>query len=106
MSINFNKVSFNELDDEYPVKVFYNYALSENELNEWIANEIEDELPNEWFVGVELVLTIFNKHDFKLEAVFTSETREQHWVELEQFMRNADEFITLIPNYGKMRLFY
>lgn len=106
MNIDYNKVSFNELDMEYPLQAFFNYEISKNEIDEWLANEVScEEIPEEIsIVGIELCLTIFARHDFKLEAVCTSDGGNQFWVELNNKFTNADEFVSLIPDYGKIKL--
>ena len=106
MNIDYNKVSFNELDMEYPLQAFFNYEITQEEISEWLANEVTcDEIPEEiTIVGMELCLTIFSRHDFKLEAVCTSDGGSQFWVELNNQFTNADEFISLIPDYGKIKL--
>jgi hypothetical protein len=107
MKIDYNKLSFNELDnDVYPLQVFFNYAMLQDEIDEWVANEVTDkEIPKGVSIkGIELLLTIFGKHDFKLEAVCTSNDNNQYWVELDNMFSNADEFISLIPNYEKIKL--
>ena len=106
MNIDYNKVSFNELDMEYPLQAFFNYEISQNEIDEWLANEVScEEIPEKiTIVGMELCLTIFGRHDFKLEAVCTSDGGSQFWVELDNQFRNADELIQLIPDYGKLKI--
>ena len=106
MNIDYSKVSFNELDIEYPLQAFFNYETTQEEISEWLANEVTcDEIPEEiTIVGMELCLTIFGRHDFKLEAVCTSDGGSQFWVELDNQFTNADEFISLIPDYGKIKL--
>ena len=83
-----------------------NYETTQEEISEWLANEVTcDEIPEEiTIVGMELCLTIFGRHDFKLEAVCTSDGGSQFWVELDNQFTNADEFISLIPDYGKIKL--
>lgn len=106
MNIDYNKVSFNELDMEYPLQAFLNYNMTQNEIDEWLVNEVScEEIPEEiTVIGVELCLTIFTRHDFKLEAVCTSDGGNQFWVELHNQFTNADEFVSLIPDYGKIKL--
>lgn len=106
MNIDYNKVSFNELDMEYPLQAFFNYEITQEEISEWLANEVTcDEIPEEIIiVGMELCLTIFGRHDFKLEVVCTSDGGIQFWVELNNQFTNADEFISLIPDYGKLKI--
>lgn len=53
---------------------------------------------------VELCLTIYTQHDFKLEACCTDTNNEQYWVEINEQFTNADEFIQMIPNYEKIKL--
>lgn len=53
---------------------------------------------------VELCLTIYAQHDFKLEACCIDTINEHYWVEINKQFTNADEFIQMIPNYGKIKL--
>ena len=65
----------------------------------------EDEVPRGMYLcGIELVLTIYSRNDFKLEGVVSNDNAEQFWFELDKQFRNADEFIQLIPDYGKLRI--
>ena len=48
--------------------------------------------------GIELVLNIYSKNDFKLEAVCSNDNGEQFWFELDKQFRNVDEFVQLIPD--------
>ena len=105
--LDYRKITFNEIDDtDKPLQVFYNYDLSQKEINEWLANEVTcEEIPEEiTIVGTELCLTIFSRHDFKLEAVCTSDGGSQYWIELDNQFTNADEFIQMIPDYGKLHV--
>ena len=48
MNIDYSKVSFNELDMEYPLQAFFNYETTQEEISEWLANEVTcDEIPEE-----------------------------------------------------------
>lgn len=105
--LNYEKITFNEIDDtDKPLQVFYNYDVSQEEINEWLANEVAcAEIPEEiTIVAIELCLTIFSRHDFKLEAVCTSDWGSQYWIELEYQFTNADEFLQMIPDYGKLNI--
>ena len=105
--LDYAKITFNEIDDtDKPLQVFYNYDLTQTEIEELIEEyATEDEVPKEVsIVGIELCLTIFARHDFKLEAICTSDAGEQFWVELHNQFTNADEFVSLIPDYGKLRI--
>ena len=106
MKIDYSKVTFNELDMEYPLQAFFNYNISQKEIDEWLSNDVIcEEIPEEVsIIGIELCLTVFGKHDFKLEAICTSDGGSQFWIELFNKFANADEFICMIPNYGKIKL--
>ena len=65
----------------------------------------EEEVPRGMYLcGIELVLTIYSRNDFKLEGVVSNDNAEQFWFELDKQFRNADEFIQLIPDYGKLTI--
>lgn len=106
MNIDYTKVTFNKLNNEYPLQVFFSYQISQNEINEWLANEVTcEEIPEEIsIVEIELCLTIFGRHDFKLEAICVSECGSQFFVELNNHFTNADELISLIPDYGRIAI--
>ena len=106
MIIDYNKVTFNELKMEYPLQAFFNYKITQEEILVWLANEVScDEISEEIaIVEMDLCLTIFGRHDFKLDAVCTSDCGSLFWVEFDNKFTNADEFISLIPDYGKIKL--
>lgn len=105
--LDYSRITFNEIDDtDKPLQVFYNYDLSQEEIDEWLANGFTcKEIPKGiTIVGIELCLTIFSRHDFKLEMVCTSDGENKYWIELEDQFTNADEFIQMIPEYGKLKI--
>lgn len=105
--LDFLKISFNELDNtDRPLQVFYNYNLKGSEINDFLEEYATvEEVPEGVSIQkVELCLTIYARHDFKLEACCTDTENNQYWVELNKQFTNADEFISLIPNYGKIKL--
>lgn len=102
--IDYSKVSFNELNiDCYPLQCFFNYEV---DIAIFLENYDEyKEVPeNANIVEVELCLTVFARNDFKLEAVCMSDYGKQFWIELQEQFTNADGFISLIPDYGTIRL--
>lgn len=105
--LDFTKISFNEIDDtDKPLQVFFNYDLSETEIYDLVDEyATEDEVPKGMILcSIELLLSIYSRNDFKLEAVVNNDNGEQFWFELNKQFSNADEFIQLIPDYGKIRL--
>jgi len=105
--LDFTKISFNELDtDNKPLQAFYNYDLKESEIDDFLEEYATvEEVPEGISVQkVKLRLTIYAQHDFKLEACCTDTNNEQYWVELNKQFTNADEFIQMIPDYGKIKL--
>lgn len=105
--LDYMKIAFNEMDNtDKPLQVFYNYNLKEKEINDFLEECVTiEEVPKGVSIKkVELCLTIYAKHDFKLEACCTDINNKQYWVELNEQFTNADEFISLIPNYGKIKL--
>ena len=105
--LDYTKITFNEIDDtEKPLQVFYNYDATQTEIEELVEEYAdEDEVPRGMYLcGIELVLTIYSRNDFKLEGVVSNDNAEQFWFELDKQFRNADEFISLIPDYGKLRI--
>ena len=104
--LDYTKITFNEIDDtDKPLQVFYNYDLTQTEIEELVEEyATEDEVPEDTHLcSIELMLSIYSRNDFKLEAVCNSDDGEQYWIELDRQFRNADEFIQLIPDYGKLR---
>ena len=106
MNIDYSRVSFNEIDIGYPLQIFFGYETTQKEISKWLANEVTcDEIPEEiTIIKMELCLTIFARHDFKLEAICTSDCGTQFWVTLNDQFTNADEFIALIPDHVKIKL--
>lgn len=105
--LDFTKITFNELDDTgKPLQAFYNYNLKESEIDNFLEESATvKEVPEGVSIQkVELCLTIYARHDFKLEACCTDTENNQYWVELNSQFTNADEFIQMIPDYGKMRI--
>ena len=79
------KITFNELDDtDKPLHAFFNYDLKENEIDDFLeAYATVEEVPEGVSIQkVELCLTIYARHDFKLEACCTDTDNNQYWVEL------------------------
>ena len=105
--LDYTKITFNEIDDtDKPLQVFYNYDATQTEIEKLVEEyATEDEVPRGMYLyGIELCLIIYSARDFKLEGVVTNDNNEQFWFELDKQFRNADEFIQLIPNYGKLRI--
>lgn len=105
--LDFTKITFNELDNtDKPLQAFYNYDLKESEINDFLEEcATVEEVPEGIHIQkVELCLTIYARHDFKLEACCIDTNNEQYWVEINKQFTNADEFICLIPNYGNIKL--
>ena len=103
--LNYAKITFNELDDtDKPIQAFYNYNLKRNEINDFIEEyaTVEEIPENVSIQKIELCLTIYARHDFKLEACCTDTENNLYWVEIIMQFFNADEFINLIPNYKKL----
>lgn len=98
--LDYTKITFNELNDtDNPLQVFYNYDLEKREIDNFLEEYMTaDEVPeNTSIQNVELCLTIYADHDFKLEACCTDTENNQYWVTLHDQFTNADEFISLIP---------
>lgn len=105
--LDYMKITFNELDDtDKPLQAFYNYDLKESEIADFLEEYATvEEVPEGVSIQkVELCLTIYTRHDFKLEACYTDTNNNQYWVELNEQFTNADEFISLIPDYEKIRI--
>ena len=105
--LDYTKITFNELDaTDKPLHAFYNYDLKENEIDSFLEEYTTvEEVPEGVSVQkVELCLTIYAQHDVKLEACCTDTNNEQYWVEINKQFTNADEFIQMIPDYGKIKL--
>lgn len=101
--LDYSKISFNELDnDAFPTMAFFNYDALENEIAELVENYAsEDEVPKGTEItNIELGLSIFSSHDFKLEAF----CNDNYSFELDKQFSNADELIAMIPDYGKIRI--
>lgn len=105
--LDYTKITFNELDDtDKPLQAFYNYDLKESEIDIFLEEYATvEEVPEGVSIQkVELCLTIYAQHDFKLEACCTDTNNEQYWVEINKQFTNADEFIQMIPDYEKIKL--
>lgn len=105
--LDYTKITFNEIDDtDKPLQVFYNYDATQTEIEKLVEEyATEDEVPRGMYLyGIELCLTIYSARDFKLEGVVTNDNNEQFWFEFDKQFTNADEFIQLIPDYGKLRI--
>lgn len=99
--LDYTKITFNEIDDtEMPIQVFYNYDVTQTKIEELVEQYAEEnEVPRGMCLcGIELVLNIYSKNDFKLEAVCSNDNGEQFWFELDKQFRNVDEFVQLIPD--------
>ena len=103
--LDYTKITFNELDDTdkplQPLQVFYNYDLKQNEINDFLKEYATvEEVPEGVSIQkIELCLTIYARHDLKLEACCTDTVNNQYWIELNTQFANADELINLIPDY-------
>jgi hypothetical protein len=105
--LDYTKITFNELDNtDKPLQAFYNYDLKESEIDSFLEEYATvEEVPEGVSIQkVELCLTIYAQYDFKLEACCTDTNNEQYWVEINKQFTNADEFIQMIPYYGKIKL--
>lgn len=105
--LDYTKITFNELDETgKPLQAFYNYDLKESEIDNFLEEYATvDEVPEGISIqNIELCLTIYADRDFKLEACCTDTENNQYWVTLHDQFTNADEFIRLIPDYGKIKL--
>lgn len=105
--LDYTKITFNELDNtDKPLQAFYNYDLKESEIENFLEEYATiEEVPEGVSVQkVELCLNIYTQQDFKLEACCTDTNNEQYWVEINKQFTNADEFIQMIPDYGKIKL--
>ena len=105
--LDYTKVTFNELDDtDKPLQVFYNYDLEQSEIDDLLREYATvEEIPEGVSVQkVELCLTIYARHDFKLEACCTDTDNNQYWIELDTQFTDADKLISLIPDYWKIKL--
>ena len=105
--LDYRKITFNEIDDtDKPLQAFYNYDLSREEIEDFVEKyATEDEVPRGMYLfNIELCLSIYSAHDFKLEAVVTNDNAEQFWIEISKQFTNADEFIQMIPDYGKLHV--
>ena len=41
MTFDYRRLSFNKLDQTcYPLRAFFNYEMSQEEIDEWLANDI------------------------------------------------------------------
>ena len=111
--LDYTKITFNELDKtieqilQDTINILYkNTYLKENEIDSFLEEYATvEEVPEGVSIQkVELCLTIYAQHDFKLEACCTDTNNEQYWIELNKQFTNADKFIQMIPDYGKIRL--
>ena len=102
--LDFTKIKFNELDNDNPLQAFYEYDLTQSEINQFMKEYATcDEVPEGVSIQkIELCLTIYSHHDFKLEACCTDAVNEQYWVMINEHFTNAADFIQLIPDYGKI----
>ena len=107
--LDYTKITFNELDDtDKPLQAFYNYDLKESEIDDFLEEYATvEEVPEGVSIQkAELCLTIYAQHDFKLEACCIDTNNEQYLIEINKQFTNADEFIQMIPDYGKIKLYH
>lgn len=104
MKIDVKKLTFSDMDKtSYPLQAFFHYAMSEEEIQDWLSKEVSrEDIPEEITItDVELAFTFFTKQDVKVEAICTSLDGTQFLVDVQEFMRSVDEFIALIPDFEK-----
>lgn len=102
--LDFTKIAFNEIDGTYiPLQIFYSYDLNKQEIKNFLdIYATEEEVPEDVSIQkIELLLSAYAKHDFKLEACCTDSDNNQHWVEINFRFANAVKFIQLLPDYAK-----
>lgn len=105
--LDFKKISFNELGDtDTPLQAFYNYDLQGNEIETFLRTYAStEEVPEGVSIQkIELCLTFYSKHDFKLEACCMDTDNNPHWVEMIKQFTNAGKFISLMPNNIKTQI--
>ena len=105
--LDYTNITFIEFDDtDKPLQVFYNYDLEQSEIDDLLREYATvEEIPEGVSVQkVELCLTIYARHDFKLEACCADTDNNQYWIEIYTQFTDADKLISLIPDYGKIKL--
>ncbi len=102
--LDFTKIAFNEIDGTYvPLQIFYGYDLNKQEIKNFLdIYATAEEVPEDVSIQkIELLLSAYAKHDFKLEACCTDSDYNQHWVEIHFRFANAVKFIRLLPDCAK-----
>ena len=102
--LDFTKMAFNEINEtDIPLQIFYGYDLNKQEIKNFFDTYATvEEVPEGVSIQkIELLLSIYAKHDFKLEACCTDSDNNQYWVEINLQFANADEFIRLLPDCTK-----
>jgi len=105
--LDFTKITFNELDDtDKPYQVFYGYELDQNGIDDLLRIYADDkDIPEDAIVqNIELCLTCYSRHDYKLEACCTDINNKQYWIELSFRLTNCDEFIKIIPECERIKI--
>lgn len=104
MNFDFSKITFNELDTEYPIEAFFGCDFSKEEIDVFLSEYATcREIPEGVSIqDVEFCLTMFARYDFKLEAVCTSDDGNQYWITVIFSLSNADEWIALMPTEEKL----
>ena len=102
--LDFTKMTFNEIDEtDVPLQIFYGYDLNKQEIKNFLdIYATAEEVPEDVSIQkIELLLSVYAKHNFKLEACCTDSNNNQYWVEINLQFVNADEFIRLLPDCAK-----
>lgn len=99
--LDYTKITFTELED--PLQVFYNYDLGQHEIDDFLRKYATvDEVPEGVSIQkIELCLTLYARHGFKMEARCIDTENNQYWVKLPtQFVdeENVDKLVDLIPD--------
>lgn len=102
--LDFTKITFNEIDGTYvPLQIFYGYDLNKQEIKNFLdIYATAEEVPEDVSIQkIELLLSAYAKHDFKLEACCIDSDNNQYWVEINFRFANAVKFIRLLPDCAK-----
>lgn len=105
--LDFTKITFNELDvTDKPYQVFYGYELDQNGIDDLLRIYADDkDIPEDAIVqNIELCLTLYSRHDCKLEVCCTDINNKQYWIELIFRLTNCDEFIKIIPECERIKI--
>lgn len=97
---DYTKISFNEMDnDEVPLQFFFNYNLSADELDTFLAYNTTDEDISEDknVTSLEICVCMFSEYDWKVQLICTLDDNSQEWVDLLD-VDECDEFIEIIHN--------